>query len=499
MDEKEKEKENSTERVVVTKQVGNAVPKSEVKGSYNKKVRNDIDDVSKRNDYKKKVFDGKKTINDEYTGSKLHYDKNAAKAKYGDKNYTKHISDVDHTVPLKKIYQKTQYNPFLSAEDIKQAANIKQNYKVINAKTNRAKGSKSNSEYVKDSKDILSKTQKRKMKTEEIKANLAVDAVLTGKTIKNMAKVGGKAAIEGAAFQSAISSARNVKKVVSGEKDIKEAAIEIAMDSAKAGAMSFGTGIGTRIIESTANQVAQKTTSKMLTEGLAKFTNCGGPGKAIVVVTEAGRSLKSYLDGEINETELVLQIGEKGTGLAASFALGAQGAVVGASAGALIGGIVGSIIPAAGTAAGAIIGAKVGTLTGEIVGNMVGYMIGTELYNVVKNYIAEHSFDSERARRLNILYTQLADEIKESRIALEENLRQIHFEQQQKILNGFTNMHTAILENNYDGINNSLSDICKCFEVQLAFETQDEFDDFMLDDTKSLKLGRINNGYMIST
>ncbi|GFP76250.1 hypothetical protein [Clostridium fungisolvens] len=490
MEENEREKEEGAERVIIGKKVGETTPKAEIKGDYNKNVRSKIDNVNKRNKYKDQTFDGKKTTDDVYTGAKLHSDKSAAKAKYGDKNYTKHIADVDHTVPLETVYKKAQYNPFLSVDDIKEAANIKQNYKVINAKTNRGKGSKSNSQYAKDNKGNISKTQKSKMKTEEIKANIAVNTVLTGKTIKNVAKVGGKAAVDGAKFEAAISSVRNIKKVASGESDIKEAVIEVGMDSVKAGARSFGTGVATRIVESTATQVAQKTTNKLLAEGLKKFTASGGPGKAIVVITEAGSSLKSYLDGDINETELVIELGEKGTGLAASFVLGAQGALGGAAAGALIGGILGSIIPGAGTVAGAAIGGKVGALTGEIVGNMVGYMLGTELYNVVKNYIASHSFDPEKARRMDALYSKLADEIHESRLALEQNLKQVHLQQQQQIMNGFTNMHTAILENNYDAVNNSLAEICKCFEVQLAFETQDEFDDFMLDDSKSLRLGK---------
>jgi len=492
MDEKEKDKakDNTAQRITIVKQVENRVPKIEIKGNYNKQVRNKVDNVSKRNKFKEEVFNGKKTIDDVYTGAKLHYNKDAAKAKYGDKNYTKHIADVDHTVALEKVYKKGQYNPFLTTDDIKEAANIKQNYKVINAKTNRGKGSKSNTEYIRDNNNLLAENQKIKMKVEEIKANVAVNTTLTGKTIKNIAKSGGKAAIEGAKFEAAFSSVRNLKEVTSGEKDLGEAVIEVGIDSAKAGARSFGTDIGSKLIKSTVEKASQKTTNAMLEKGLTKFVESGGPGKAIVVIAEAGHSLKSYLDGDINETELVIELGEKGTGIAASFALGAQGAVVGASAGALIGGIVGSVIPVAGTVAGAEIGLTAGAITGEIVGNMVGYMMGTELYNVVKNYIASNSFDPERAQRLYNLYNKLADEIHESRMALEANLKQIHFEEQQKIMHGFTNMHNAILENDYDAINNSLAYICKRFEVQLAFETQDEFDDFMLDDTKSLKLGR---------
>lgn len=487
-----REQENVGKKTAYTSQVGNTKQRVEVKADYSKKVRSKVDNVTKRNKFKKKVFDGKKTTKDPYTNQTLHSNTDAARAKYGSDHVTKHTGDVDHTMPLEKVYEKTKDNPFLTTEDIKKIANQKENYKVINSSTNRSKGSQSNKQYIKKNSDSIGEAQKAVMKKEQQRANAAINKEITKTTLKNANKIGMDAAKTGAAFGGGISAAQNLTKVVKGKEDLSEAAISVALDTAKAGAASYGTGVCSHVIEGAVQKAAVKTTSKKLASGLTKFVDTGGPAKAIVVVMEAGTSVVRYAKGEINEAELVYELGEKGTGLAVSFAAGAEGAVLGAGAGAFIGGVLGSVLPGAGTAAGAVIGAKVGAITGEIIGNIAGYMIGTEAYRRLADYMSKAIMTSEDYARLERMYGHLADDLKKRREELELSLEQIHGEHRQKILSGFEQMRDAIVSDDVEGINRSLNSICEQFGGHIAFETRDEFDAFMMNPDSVVRLGSRN-------
>lgn len=462
----------------------------EPKGKYSKDIRQQIDNVSKRNKFKSDAFNGAKTIKDPYTNQTIHSSSEAAKAKYGSGNATKHTADVDHTVPLEKVYNKAKDNPFLSMEDIKEIANIDKNYKVVNSKTNRSKGSKTNSEYARKNSEDISKSQKNALKKEQFKTDISVNKEIVKKTMKNANKIGIESAKVGAKFGGGISAAQNLKKVVKREEDIGEAVIQVGIDTAKAGAASYGTGICTQIIEGAVEKVVIKTSSKQLAKGLSTFAESGGSAKAVVAVMEAGDSVIKYIKGDINSTELVLELGEKGTGLAASFIAGGEGAVLGAGAGAFIGGVIGSVLPGAGTLAGSAVGLKVGAITGEIVGNMVGYMIGTEVYRRVSEYMLESIVDSEELARLESMYNQAAEEIRKSRLALETSLKLVHMEHQRTIIQGFESMHDAILKNDISVVNTSLQTICNQFgRLEIVFTSRDEFDEFMLNPDTAVKLG----------
>lgn len=83
---------------------------------------------------------------------------------------------------MEKVVNKNKNNTFLSDEDIKEIANIQENYKEINANLNQSKGSKSNVETAK--KNNVSNQQKKKMTEEQIKAQAAVDRKTVEKTIE---------------------------------------------------------------------------------------------------------------------------------------------------------------------------------------------------------------------------------------------------------------------------------------------------------------------------
>lgn len=489
-EQEEKRREPQGEKSTIHLQAEKSRSGVEVKQNYNKQVRKKIDNVGKREKFKDKTFNGKKTIKDPYTGDIIHSDMNAAARKYGVKNKTKHSSDVDHTNPLEKVYEKTQNNPFLDYEDIKRIANNEENYKVINSRTNRSKKGKSNTEYIDSQKGKLTESEKKAMKAEERKANRAIRADITKTTIKNAHSVGMDAAKSGAKVGAGISAAKNLKKVVTGEEDFSDAVLQVGLDTAKSAATSYGAGICTQIVEGTIKQAAVKTTSKQFANGLSKFASSGGPAKAVAVVLETGDSVIRYIKGDISSGQLVYELGEKGTGLAMSFMAGAEGAVLGAGAGAFIGGLIGSVLPGAGTAAGAVIGTKVGAVVGEIVGNLAGYMLGSEVYRRVASYVDAFGRSSEEYRRIENMYNMIEKQLEEYEEALRASLEQAHLNYCNEIMNGFVSMQNAIVDNDVTGINHSLQRVCHVFGCEIAFSTRDAFDAFMMDDSKVVRLGK---------
>lgn len=476
------EEKNVAVDMTVLGEVEKARQKVAAKPNYSKDIRKQIDDVSKRKKFKAETFDGAKTIKDPYTNQTIHSNAEAATRKYGSQNLTKHTGDVDHTIPLQKVYEKTQYNPFISIEDDKRIANSDSNYKVINAKTNRSKGGSSNAEYIKKNADTLDDTQKRAMMHEQYKAEININANIAKTTLKNMHGVGVNAAKTAAKFGGSISAASNVCQVIKGEEDIETAVIHTALDTARVSAVSYGTSIGTQIIEGGVNKIVANTASKQLAQGLSTFVQGGGPAKVVVVITQAGDSVMRYIKGEITAVELIDELGEKGSGVVAAMGAGSVGLSVGTGAGALIGGIVGSILPGIGNIVGAEAGAAIGACVGEILGNMVGYMFGTEIYRRVQEFKAKFLVDPCELERMEKIYTLLEQEMIAYRRDLEKSLEQVHLQFKENILHAFVDMQKAIEANDVDKVTMSLEQVCQEFDHEVAFRTRAEFDSFMLDE-----------------
>ena len=466
----------------------NVTPHVEIKGDYNKQVRNRIDNPTKRKRFTEDSFAGKKTIKDPYTGKTIHKNAEAAVAKYGKDKSREHIPQVDHTIPLEEVHKRTKDNPFLSEKDIKEIANQEENYKVINARTNQSKQSNSNSKYVKKHKGEISQEQVRKMKQEQIKAEVAVNKEIVAKTVGNAHEIGLNAGIEGMKFGGAVSVASNSLQVIKGEKDIPEAVMQIGLDTAKAGAVSYGTAITKEVVEGVAVKATAKA-GEQLALGITQFINNGGPAKVVVVLTDTSTTLIKYLKGDITGEQCIEELGEKGSALAMSFAGGKVGAGAGIVVGEFIGGIAGSVLPGLGTVIGAGAGAAVGAVVGEIVGNIVGYMLGSVIYRTLKEFKAKSIPEIERLRKLEGYYHQLGQEIIESRKALEQSLQQVHFEHREIIYNAFTSMRNGIESNDVEQITVSLQTICEQFGTAVAFKNREDFDKVIFDPNKTIKIG----------
>lgn len=492
-EEKKQSEDENKERTFAVNKAAKSTGITSERSRYNaKNSRAKYDDVSKRNKFRDKQFGDSKTITDPYTGKILHKDTQAAKNKYGSKKYNEHTAHSDHTKPIEKIVNGNRDNPFLSDEDIKTIANIDENYKLINGHLNESKRHKTNTQTAKD--NNLPKAQADKMIQAEKKANAAVAKKTVELTVKGVHKSGKEGAKSAIAVEASISTAKNVRAVIKGDEEIDEALLNIAIDSAKAGATGYTASVAKKategvthkaahtIVEKTANSTF-KELGERTAENLVKFVDDGSVGKVVTIVYEAGTSVRRYLNGEIDSDDLVMELGEKGTGLAFAFAGGPVGALAGGVAGGIVGGIICSYIPVVGTELGVKIGFKIGSFAGEFVGNLVGYYIGSVVYKEVRDFFPDH----KRIKREIDYFSELANQIQQYRTNLENLLSELQLQNDEKVLAAFEQMHDSILADNPDEFTKGLQDICDMFGYDVRYKTNSEFmtfwnnpDDYML-------------------
>ena len=410
--------------------------------------------------YKKQIFENAEYVKDPYTKQRLYQNKAEAIAKYGD-NYNKHLVQIDHINPLENIHKQYKYNRFLDDEDLRQIANIKQNYQPLNGHMNQSKKSLSQKEYV-DKHPEFSDTKRTELL---IRENAANDEIRKQVIKKECAAVG-KAFALGAAVGGAVAAAENIKSYQNGEIDAQKALANVAKDTAFSGAKA---GVMTYAIKKSEEQLLKKTAEKTMAQACKNFVNCGGVAKAAICLSEAGKSTIKYIKGEINANQYAEELTEKGVSLASSFAVGAQGAVIGA--------IVGNLIFPG-------VGGVVGSMIGELAGNLAGYTLGSKIFEEINDYRKFlNEYNPEELKRYRELYDNVAEHTMQLREAYEIKTKLLYEEEATAINEMMYGIREGILENNPEIINLHIGNLCNHFGFKLRFDSLEEFDEFILNDT----------------
>lgn len=144
------------------------------------------------------------------------------------------------------------------------------------------------------------------------------------------------------------SVAEDLNLVINGDMQIEDMALDVVQDTVTAGGLGYVEGFA----EGTICTVMRKSGSKMIS-GLAKT---GIPGMIIDFGIKSYSSVSDYIEGNIDELELMYHLGENVTTTVATFET--------AKIGVTLGGVLG----------------PVGTIGGGLIGGMVGYCVSSELY-----------------------------------------------------------------------------------------------------------------------
>ena len=313
--------------------------------------------------------------------------------------------------------------------------------------------------------DAKKRIRKADVSTEDaIVARKNPELFVAKEVMKDANHAGINAAKSATILSGAISTSQNMYQVLYCNKTIDEAAKDVALTTAKSGVVAYGVGASGTLIK-----VAMHSSKK---EIMRRVGNTNAPTLIAVGIIEVSNSMKRYGNGEIDEVELLQELGEKGTGMVA--------AGFGGSVGAVVGGALGTIIlPGVGTAFGATVGG--------FIGSTVGYGMSSILYRGALDALEDEKISAERRAIIEQLSEKCVQEISTYRTELTAYAERIGNEKTEKINTLFENIHDSIFENNMNGFFASMNQLGNVFGVELQFNTFEEFDEFMLEEDTVLR------------
>lgn len=306
--------------------------------------RNLYDSGAAKRAAKMDAFQSGKPVYDPYTGDRLVLTKKEAIQQYG-KDWQSHLAEADHVTPLERIHEQTKDNPWLTTEDIRRAANSKENLDVVSRKYNNPKRNYTNSEYVNKGIELSPEGKKRAIQR-ELESQRALKQQFRKSSVTNAVKTTHNAGMQGAKYggitAATVSSINNLIAVVQGEKTAEEALSDAVKDSGQSAVtgyvMSGGlTFIGHQLSNSSSPFISNLAASNV-------------PGKVITAVMMTGDVLVRYGQGKITTQELFASLGERGVNFAGSSGGMAVGQflipipIVGGAIGSMVGGSVTSFL-----------------------------------------------------------------------------------------------------------------------------------------------------------
>lgn len=214
-------------------------------------------------------------------------------------------------------------------------------------------------------------------------------------------------ALSAAQFAAALSVAKNTLSVIKGNEDISEGAKAVLKDTSTAAVMGYATGVVSELA------------------GIVEMSNAALIVNGVVQMT---KHIYSYVNGEIDETQLLQNTAETTVYLAAAYA------------GKTLGGMIGAA------------GGPIGVFIGEFIGEVVTTMICSEVISTIK-YSKE--FEKKNARIIS-LHRQAEREIKESQIRLKAMIDKENEKLIRAIDNSFKQIFEGMQENSYEKVRTGL-------------------------------------------
>lgn len=441
---------------------------------YNKQNRDKLWDSTKgKIDYKKKIFDGKRTYKDPVTGKKLHISHGAAKNKYHMKSATgeyrsaawaDHAAEADHIVALKEIHGRVKGNAFLTDEDLKEIANKDANFRVTSKRFNAAKGKNSDLTMAVDGNSELTKSGKKALIKEKISAEVHVNADIATHTARNVGKEfanGATQALAGVIIPLTVEAISQICQVASGGKAIGEAAGDMAKYT-----------VGTAVIGGTKQLIADQA-SLMISNSenplFKKIASSGQIGQITAIALIVMDSAQRYINGEIDGQEFIAEIGEKGTMMVAGMIGGEIGSEIGTFLGLVAGGVVGA-------AAGKIIGKVLGTIITTV--SCGAIMLVNSTVKDIKE-TAKHLDDyKKKERELAMIRTEALAEMGRQREKFKAICSEEFGRWDQTFAEGFDQIMRSACKGVYSakGVAEGLDEILQIFGKNVRFGTVEEYE-----------------------
>lgn len=404
---------------------------------------------------KTQLFADGADVYDPYTGDKLFLTKKEAKALYGDQ-WTKHLAESDHVRSLEKIFDETRHNVWNTTEDISNAANSDDNFRVVSRKYNNAKRSRTNEELVTDEAYLkkkgikLAEGGKERAILDDRQAQQSLQTQLQKSKVSNILKTGHEAAKAGSEQAGittlTISGIMNIVAIIKGEKTTEEAVRDTAKDVGVAAGSGYVMGSGLTVVSHTLSD-----SSSELISNLAKSNI---PGKVITAVVVTGNTLRRYGNGEISTEECLVELGDKGLNMLTmgySMAVGQ------------------TLIPI--------------PIVGGAIGALVGSMLTSSYYKNLINQLKSRELANEERKRIISECQRAAAQTRQYRIELEAYLQRYFMEYRQCFDDALSSIQFAFDIGDMDSVIAAANEITEKLGGSVKYRTVSEFKSFLDSDT----------------
>jgi hypothetical protein len=265
-------------------------------------------------------------------------------------------------------------------------------------------------------------------------------------TAKDVVKLSHRAGIEsaktGALIGGGVSLVKNLVAVANGEKDPQEAALAVAKDTGTAAVTSYVTAFGGSALKGAMQNAGNSS--------IRALSNTNLPAMIVSAAVEAGKTLGKYFKGEIDGTECLVELGEKGTNIIASTCFAAVGQI---------------LIPI--------------PVLGAMVGGMVGYALNSALYKHVAGALQGAKLAREERIRIEAECEEAIKRIRESRAALEAVISEYLADHAAVFQAAFDDMKAALQLGDIDGFIAGANAITCKLGGKPQFNTFSEFDALM--------------------
>ena len=268
------------------------------------------------------------------------------------------------------------------------------------------------------------------------------------------------------ANEFAVQVTDNLVDVFNGKKNFDAAAKDIVAGTGKNFAVNYtrrqGAELAANAIKSLSKlaekEIEDVVTKNAVSEVLKKLSNSNTLMQVADVAYDIGNSFKRWLDGEINDTQFLREVGEKGTAVIVSGVFATLGA-----------GIAGPV--------------------GAAVGSAAGYFATNLLYGSVVQAFEEAELSRKRYEVIHAFCEESVNEMEIQRQEFESNVEKFLAHRQAVIDNSLNAFEAAMRKKDITGVCSALNGISREFGgEELPFKNRAEFDKFMLDKNSVLVL-----------
>ncbi len=301
------------------------------------------------------------------------------------------------------------------------------------------------------------KTVQNKLKASKITKDEAIGArknprLTTAKNeLRYAHKAGWQGAKSGAVIGGVMSVITNSFAVAKGDKKMGEACIDVAKDTAKAATAGYAIAAAGSLIKG----AMQNSSIKVLRT--ASKTNL--PGTIVTITIETSKTLKSYINGEIDGVECMQELGQKGCGMISSSAFATLFQIA---------------VPV--------------PVVGAMIGGMIGYSLSAKYYKELVDILKSAKLAKEERIKIERECEEAIRAIREYRESF-ERIAQAYLKEHMQVFNtALADMQEAMQIGDIEAFIESNNAIIRKIGKEVVFEDYAAIDAFLSDDTRRIKL-----------